>query len=613
MVVIEATRGRATTQGAKQMTRTVRGRRLGGRERQAARRTATLALLAGTLAVGALGTTAGAATIATQLAAAVTVTSQAPATGKVGAAYRYDLVTSAGAARWSVVSGSLPAGLTLDAAGVLRGTPTAAGISTFVLRAVTASGTVHAPYTLVVRPASGASPLVVSPSSGPAAGGTTVRVPVPGAAWKQVEAGNYSPIGLADDGSVWAWGRQQVGTPGTPRPRPVRVPLPLPAGVYATTVGAGPWLSLVAASDGSVWMWGSGHAGDGTGLREVSTPTRVALTLPSGVRVVSLDAGAYHTVAVASDGSVWSWGENFLGQLGDGTLTDRTRPVRVPLPTGIRATQVTVGNNTTHVLATDGSVWGWGVNQSGAIGDGTSVNRTRPVRVTVPVAAGARVVQLTSGAGFGHALSSDGSLLGWGWNVVGQVGDGTTDNRLAPVRVALPAGVRLSSVGDGWDHGLGAGTDGRVWWWGRVDCREGGGECGEDSDVGPKNLTPVPHAVALPTGSKAVAVDGGEWNSLVVGADGSLSGWGHNNYGQLADGTTTLRDTAVLSRSPLTVTGVKVGLTYATGLKRLGPSTVSVVTPARTAGVVDVTLRTTQADGTPGPWTRLSGAWTYTP
>ncbi|GIG27688.1 RCC1 domain-containing protein [Cellulomonas marina] len=626
--------GTTTATGARGAPRTARTGAASHRRRRAlvGPLTAT-ALAAGLLVTGAgaagaaapaAATTAAAATAASAASTAaataaatapVTVTSQAPTTGTVGVPYRYVLAASGtGPTRWAVVSGSLPAGLVLDASGVLSGTPTTAGTATVVLRATNASGSATTGYSVPVRAAAGA-PAAVTPSSGPAAGGTTLRVPVPGAAWTQVQVGGDAVLGLADDGSVWTWGARWsgLGTGTSASTVPVRVPLPLPAGVRVTAVAAGANLSLAAASDGSVWVWGYGSAGDGQAPRELAAPTRAGLTLPAGVRVAGLDAGPYHVVVVTTDGAVWTWGENALGQLGDGTATARTRPVRVALPAGVRAAAVDVGTNTTFVLGADGAVVGWGVNVAGALGDGTGVDRRSPVRVPVPVAAGARVVAVAAGAGYGHALSSDGSAYGWGYNVAGQVGDGSRTDRLAPVRVALPSGVRLTRLGAGFDHALGVDAGGGAWWWGRIDCRYDGADfCGSDDEGGTSNLVPVRQPVALTPGAAAVAVDGGLHLSLVVGADGSLSGWGANGAGQLADGTTTWRDEAVAARSPLTVVGVKVGYTYGTALTRLAPALVSVVSPPRAPGVVDVTVRTVQPDGTPGPWTRLSGAWTYT-
>lgn len=145
-------------------------------------------------------------------------------------------------------------------------------------------------------------------------------------------------------------------------------------------VAAGDWHTLALKSDGSVWTWGynaNGQLGDGTGTNR-SSPVQV----PGLTGVVALAAGWGHTLALKSDGSIWAWGSNPTGQLGDGSTTDGYSPVKVPGLTGV----VAVAGGDVHTLAlnSDGSVWAWGGNQSSQLGDGTFAQRRSPVLVVNP-------------------------------------------------------------------------------------------------------------------------------------------------------------------------------------------------------------------------------------
>ena len=148
-------------------------------------------------------------------------------------------------------------------------------------------------------------------------------------------------------------------------------------------------------------------------------------TPASSGKVQSVSAGYYGTAILKTDGSLWMWGNNRYGQLGDGTTTTRTTPVKVM--TGVK--DVSAGWNHTAILKTDGSLWMCGINYDGTLGDGTRTKRSTPVRVMTGVA--------SVSAGFGHTaiLKTDGSLWMCGSNYYGELGDGTVTNRTSPVRI----------------------------------------------------------------------------------------------------------------------------------------------------------------------------------
>ena len=164
----------------------------------------------------------------------------------------------------------------------------------------------------------------------------------------------------------------------------------------------------------------------------------------SGVTQVA--AGAHYTVALKADGTVWKWGDNSAGELGDGLYANMRRPVQVVGPngagflTGVIA--VAAGYNHTAALKQDGTVWAWGYNGSGQVGDGTTIERETPLQVIGPNGASflTDIAALVAGASYTVALKADGTVWTWGNNQSGELGDGTTTERLTPVQVLSPNG-----------------------------------------------------------------------------------------------------------------------------------------------------------------------------
>ncbi len=222
-------------------------------------------------------------------------------------------------------------------------------------------------------------------------------------------------------------------------------------------LAAGPHHSLVIAAEGTVWAWGDNYGGQ---LGDGTTTDRLTPVQVQGMTdVVAIAGGGSHTIALRRDGTIWAWGWNSDGQLGDGTGTQRLTPVQVQ---GL-ADVVTVAAGYRHTVALrrDGTVWAWGENKYGQLGDGTTTNRSTPVQAqgladTVAIAAG--VVHTV-------ALRRDGTLWAWGLNDFGQLGDGTRSDRSTPVQVQGLADV--VTVAAGYRHTVALRRDGTVWAWGQ--------------------------------------------------------------------------------------------------------------------------------------------------
>jgi alpha-tubulin suppressor-like RCC1 family protein len=266
---------------------------------------------------------------------------------------------------------------------------------------------------------------------------------------------------------------------------------------------------------------------------------------------VSLAAGSYHTVTLNSNGTVWAWGWNGLGQIGDGTTTPRTTPVQVSL-TGITA--VAGGGSNTVALKSDGTLWTWGNNTSGQIGDGTTTNRTTPVQV----AGLTGVTAATVGQTHIVALKSDGTVWTWGSNASGQLGDGTTTPRTTPMQVADLTGV--TAVAAGGFHTVALKSDGTVW----TSGNNAYGQLG----IGTTTWQATPVQVTGLAGVTAIAA--GAFYTVALKADGTVWAFGDNASGQLGDGTTTNRTTPVQVIGLANVTAVAAGWYHTVALKSDG-------------------------------------------
>jgi alpha-tubulin suppressor-like RCC1 family protein len=297
-----------------------------------------------------------------------------------------------------------------------------------------------------------------------------------------------------------------------------------PSSGLAATASAGSQHTVVVKSDGTVWSWGgngNGQLGDGsTATRKV--PTQV----PGLIGVVAVAAGGFHTLALTSGGAVWAWGANGEGQLGDGSTTQRLSPISIGL-TSIVA--IAAGDGHSVALGSDGAIWIWGRNSSGQLGDSTTTRRLVPQLVSGLSAS-------AIGAGYSHTLAvkTDGSVWSWGGNQCGQLGDGTRTQRTAPVQVNGVSGA--TAVAAGHVHSLILVSGGSIYATGDNTY----GQLG-DSTWGVQRLSPV-----LVSGlSSATAVTVNYYQSGAILADGTARTWGYNGSGALGDGTTTNRVTAV--------------------------------------------------------------------
>ncbi len=293
-----------------------------------------------------------------------------------------------------------------------------------------------------------------------------------------VAAGLYHGLALSSSGVVFAWGWNIVGQLGNGSTNgsdvPVRVRLP--GGTRVTGISAGFAHSVAVTSTGAVLAWGKNYNGDLGNGSTTDSDVPVKVSLPPGTQVIAIAAGSEHSLAVTSTGAVLAWGYNADGQLGNGGTGSSNVPVNVSLPAGTNVTAVAAGALHSLAVTSTGAVLAWGYNADGELGDGGTTNSDVPVMVKLP--AGTKVTAVAAGGspegvggatfGPGHslALTASGAVLAWGYNTDGELGNGGTASSDVPVKVKLPAGTKVTAVAAGELHSLAVTSRGTVLAWG---------------------------------------------------------------------------------------------------------------------------------------------------
>ena len=389
-----------------------------------------------------------------------------------------------------------------------------------------------------------------------------------------IAVGNGFSFAIEADGSLWAWGNNEYGRLGDGT-RTIREESPTPY-IFDDFVGeilvdnnrkipvkimdsvvsvsAGFDHAMAIKTDGSLWAWGwngDGRLGNGYIANESSTIEDRIQTVPIKIMedVVSVSVGSSHTMAIKTDGSLWAWGHNDSGQLGDGTFTtlgnDNGR--RTPVKIMDSVAFVSAGYRHTMAIKTDGSLWAWGWNSSGQLGSGGGGNvpgtMGGPIQ-TVPIQIMEDVTSVSAGTYHTMAIKTDGSLWAWGSNYSGELGDGTATGRDENFDVIdnnrlSPVKVMDSviSVSVGHSHTMAIKADGSLWAWGSNDH----GLIGAETTARPEDAAPARYAqLPIKIMDSVISISTGT-HTLALKADGSVWAWGSNTYGQLGDGTTKNR------------------------------------------------------------------------
>ncbi|TGE21966.1 T9SS type A sorting domain-containing protein [Hymenobacter aquaticus] len=358
----------------------------------------------------------------------------------------------------------------------------------------------------------------------------------------------FTSLALRADGSLWSWGDNRYGQLGYATPNAARNAVPAQVPPPASAAAGTKWASFAVGSnyalalrtDGSLWVWGLDFGNYGTGTTSsVGGPAPVRVPEPAtaaaGTTWTQVAVGNSHNVALRSDGTLWAWGLNSSGEVGDGTTTRRPTPIRIPTPAtaapGTTWTQLSCGASYTLALRSDGTLWGWGSNRFNELSMPLNQGTDLPVPPTqVPAPAGAAPgttwVRVVAGSSHSVALRSDNTLWEWGPT------PSTTTSRLVrpvPTPSGVAPGTQWTELGAGYGFSAALRSDGTLWGWGT-------------SSIGQLGLGPAISAI-VPTQevtySQWAHLSGASGYTLAIDQQGRVYGSGSNSFGELGDGTTT--------------------------------------------------------------------------
>jgi alpha-tubulin suppressor-like RCC1 family protein len=324
---------------------------------------------------------------------------------------------------------------------------------------------------------------------------------------------------------LWVWGSNAYGKLGdgtafVDRSTPV-----------TTSAGGSNWRQVATASDhtvaiktdGSLWVWGRnvfGQLGTNTSGDDKYTPVT---TFAGGTNWKQTFCGSNHTAAIKTDGTLWTWGYNFYGQLGNNITSIRSIPVTT-FAGGTNWKQTSCGSAHTAAIKTDGTLWIWGYNTFVQLGDNTTTNRSIPVTTFI---GGTNWKEVSCGGLHTAAIKTDGTLWAWGTNTSGQLGDNTVTYRTTPV-TTFSGGNDWKVVSSGSAHITAIKNDGTLWTWGRNSVRA----LGDNTAI--NKSTPV---TTFAGGTNWKQVSCGSNHTAVIKTDGSLWIWGYNLFGQVGNNT----------------------------------------------------------------------------
>jgi len=276
-------------------------------------------------------------------------------------------------------------------------------------------------------------------------------------------------------------------------------------------------------TDGTLWTWGYGTQGQ-LGSNTATNKSTPVTTFAGGTNWKQVSAGYKHCAAIKTDGTLWTWGQGILGQLGDNTVTAKSTPVTT-FAGGTNWKQVSVGSNHCAAIKTDGTLWTWGRGNYGQLGDNTTTNKSTPVTT---FAGGTNWKQVSGGVFHCAAIKTDGTLWTWGRENYGQLGTNTTTNKSTPV-TTFAGGTNWKQVSTGRFYCAAVKTDGTLWTWGRGNY----GQLGTNTTT--NKSTPV---TTFAGGTNWKQVSGADSHCAAIKTDGTLWTWGQG----VALGTNTTTD-----------------------------------------------------------------------
>jgi alpha-tubulin suppressor-like RCC1 family protein len=355
----------------------------------------------------------------------------------------------------------------------------------------------------------------------------------------QVSAGYAHSVALKSDGTVWTWGDNSFNQLGYSVTGQSPLPQQVPGISGIIGIAAGEDHTLALDSSGNVWAWGDNTMGQ---LGNPNITSNAPNQIPVFSSIVAIAAGTQFSMALDKNGAVWAWGRNDFGQVGNGVLGDGINPAAgVLTPTKITALSgikwIAAGD--CHAIASNGSTASaWGCNDYGQLGDGTTVAATSTVQTPspVPVTGLSGVTSVAAGGsnnadiygGYSLALMSGGTVVAWGRNVAGQLGDG--QNLDSPTYVPVSNLTSVTGITAGYSHSIALDSNGALWAWGDNSSGEFGNTT---AGLGAGSNVPV---TTFSAATPAIGCSAGYFFTLAIKADGTVWASGSNDTGQLGNG-----------------------------------------------------------------------------
>lgn len=334
-----------------------------------------------------------------------------------------------------------------------------------------------------------------------------------------ISAGGHHNIIICQDGATMAWGQNGFGQLGIDTFSTMSdIPVTIPNFTNVKSVAAGHFHTIALKENGSVWACGR----NGSGELGSSSPERssVFVEIDTLKNIVSIASGSYHSLAIKNTGEVWAWGLNNFGQLGNSAIGGgRKPPSKVIGLTDVIA--VAAGHYHSLALKSDGTVWAWGININGELGDSSGINQQVPVKVHSLD----NVISIAAGISHSIALTSENEVFVWGDNLNSQLGV-FGPPAFSPIKLDSLKNI-VSIAGSKGNHSSALDADGKLFMWGS----NGDGQLG----IGHNNQ-PYPQVVTVDLPQIKLLANGYTY-SVVMDESGQIYLWGSNIYGQLGDGS----------------------------------------------------------------------------
>lgn len=347
--------------------------------------------------------------------------------------------------------------------------------------------------------------------------------------WQTVSSGSDHTLALKTDGTLWAWGDNSSGELGDGTTVDKNLPVQIGTANDWQKISAGYDFSLAIKTDGTLWAWGTnayGQLGNGGNDRELS-PVQIGTATDWQSMSASTGKVWGHGLALKTNGTLWSWGRNSQGQLGDNTRVDKNQPIQIGVDTDWRV--IEAGCAHSFAIKTTGSLWAWGWNGAYQLGDNTGVDKLVPTRI------GTATNWHSIEGSFTHtlAIKTDGTLWAWGHGPDGQLGLGASELGFIPTQVGTDTNWTKAICGT--DHSLALKSNGSLWSWGKNES----GQLG----LGTNSTTDITVPTQVSTSADKTLISAGQDFSQIMNGDGYLYATGLNTTGQLGDGSNANKNT----------------------------------------------------------------------